>query len=140
MKIVSPKPQLWDIDCSKDPVLVKQEFADDADVNKIIARCVKSGLPLPSVTAVPLYADVSEVGSYADCLRRVKAAEEAFNELPAPLRTEFDNDASKLISFLADKANIPRALELGLLDKPKDVVPADPAVLQPPAAILPGQK
>lgn len=125
---VSPPPQPWDIDCSKDPVITKQEFASDCDVNKIIARCVKSGLPLPSVTAAPLYADVSEVGSYADCLRRVSAAEDAFMQLPASLRTEFNNDASQLISFLADPANVDRAVELGLLVKPKVDPVTDPAV------------
>ena len=128
-KIISPKPQPWDIDCSKDPVLTKQEFADDADINKVIARCLKSNLPLPSVIAAPLFADVSEVGSFDECLRRVQAANEAFDELPAHLRTEFDNEPSKLIRFLADPANVPKAIDLGLLDKP-----AQQAVVEQPVA------
>lgn len=131
---VSPKPQPWDIDCSKDPGLTKQEFADDCDVNKIIARCVRNGMPLPSTIAEPLYADVSEIGSYADCVRRVKAAEESFMELPPEIRTRFDNDPASLISFLADPANVSEARSIGLLaPAPKDPeVKAEPV---PPVAV-----
>lgn len=123
--IVSPKPNPWDLDCSGDVPLTKQEFASDCDVNVIIARCLKNGLPLPSVTAAPLYADVSEIGSYADCVRRVKSAEVAFMNLPAELRTKFDNSPSNLIAFLSDRRNLPAAIELGLVPKPAE--PAQPA-------------
>lgn len=132
--VVSPLPKPWDIDCSRDIPLAKQEFKDDCDINVIISRCLKSGLPLPSVVSRPLFADVSEVGSYADCVRRVKAAENAFMNLPASIRSEFGNEPSVLIAFLADPRNRPRAIELGLVDPPKAVpVPAVPAVLVPPA-------
>ncbi|WNK13521.1 MAG: internal scaffolding protein [Microvirus sp.] len=132
---VSPAPAPWDIDCSKDVPLVKQEFADDCDINKIIARCVKSNLPLPSASAAPLFADVSEIGSYDDCVRRVAAAKDAFMDLPADLRSRFDNEPSTLISFLADPANVPEAIKLGLLDQPKAVSePAPPAPVAAPAA------
>lgn len=128
---VSPAPKPWDIDCSNDPAITKQEFADDCDVNKIIARCVKSGLPLPSAVAQPLYADVSEIGSYADCVRRVNSAEESFMQLPAAIRTRFDNDPGTLLAFLADPASVPEAIKLGLLVPPKEdiVIEAVPPVL-----------
>lgn len=125
---VSPAPKPWDIDCSNDPALTKQEFRDDCDVNVIIARCLKTGLPLPSQVVGPLFADVSEVGSYTDCVRRVKAAEDSFMNLPASIRTEFRNEPSLLIAFLADPANLPKAMDLGLVDRPKAVVPKSPPV------------
>ncbi|WNK12976.1 MAG: internal scaffolding protein [Microvirus sp.] len=132
--IVSPPPAPWDIDCSGDVVRTKQEFAKDCDVNVIIARCLKSGMPLPSVSAAPLYADVSEVGSYADCIRRVNAAESAFMELPADIRSQFDNEPANIISFLADPANKDQAIAIGLIPKP---VVADVALPDVPAQPVP---
>lgn len=127
-QVVSPPAKPWDIDCSGDPVLTKQEFAKDCDVNVIIARCVKSGLPLPSAVAEPLFADVTQIGSYADCVRRVTVARDSFMQLPAELRSEFGNDPANLISFIADPANRPKAIELGLIAKP---VVDDKAVAPP---------
>lgn len=142
---VSPPPQPWDIDCSRDKVLTRQEFVRDCDVNVIIARCVKNGIPLPGPAEQAIFADVSEVGDFTDAVRRVKAAEEAFMALPADVRLEFNNDPASLIAFVQDEGNRPRAIELGLVPAPKDPPaplppaapagsPAAPAAVPPPAA------
>lgn len=130
-EVVSPPARPWDIDCSRDQVLTKQEFKDDCDINVIIGRCVKSGLPLPHIAGEALYADVSEVGSYTDCVRRVKAAEESFMALPANIRSRFDNQPGALIAFLADESNRKEAIALGLVVAKE---PVAPKVDSPPKA------
>lgn len=129
--IVSPPAKPWDIDCSVEPSMTKQEFKNDCDVNVIISRCLKSGMPLPSSVVAPIYADVTQFGDYRDCLNRVLAAQESFNALPADLRSYFSNDPSQLLAFIADPANKDKAVELGLLEKPV-LPPAPPAPPVPP--------
>lgn len=129
--VKSPSFKPWDIDCSNDPVLTKQEFAKDCDVNEIISRCVRSQMPLPSDVAAPLFADVSEIGSFDDCLRRVTVANASFMQLPANIRNRFNNDVGSLLDFLADTANVPEAIRIGLIEAPKPFEPAVPAPVSP---------
>ena len=126
--VVSPPAQPWDIDCSKDPGFTKQEFLDDCDVNLILKRCTNMGVPLPGAEVQSVFADVSEVGEYGECMRRVTAANEAFLSLPVDIRREFDNSPAKLLDFVADDANRARAVELGLIPKPVVVAPSAPVV------------
>lgn len=126
-KVVSPGPKPWDIDCSGDTPITKQEFRDDCDVNKIIARCVKSGAPLPGSFA-PVFADVTGIGDYRAVVERQRNAELAFMALSADVRSYFDNDPVALIEFLQDPSNRDKAVELGILEKPK------PPVVEPPVA------
>lgn len=108
------------------PGLCKQEFREEVDINVIVARCLKSGM-MPDMRAVqPVFADVSDIGCYADVLRRVSAAEEAFLSLPAHLRSRFHNRASELVEFVQDDRNRDEAVKLGLVaalppDPPKEV-------------------
>lgn len=141
--VVSPPPNPWDVDCqAANDGLTKQEFVKDCDVNLILARCLRMGAPIPGADVQAVFADVSSVGDFADCVRRVKAAEEAFLTLPAEIRSEFGNDATNLVAFLEDPANRARAIELGLVSKPVEPLapssagsppsPAAPAAVPPP--------
>lgn len=127
--VVSPPPAAWDVDCSGDPGRTKQEFVRDCDVNLILARCLSMRAPLPGADVQAAFADVSGVGSFADCVRRVKAAEDAFAGLDAPLRLRFGNDPVALLAFLEDDANRDEAVKLGLV-----AAPVVPPVGAPPAA------
>nr|QJB19044.1 MAG: internal scaffolding protein [Microvirus sp.] len=136
--VVSPPAQPWDVDCqAAHDGLTKQEFVKDCDVNHILARCLRLGTPLPGADVLSAFADVSDIGDFPSCVRRVKAAEEAFLTLPVEIRAEFNHDAASLISFLDDPANHPRAIELGLLNKPVEPVapsPVAPVTVAPPGA------
>lgn len=105
-----------DIDCSGDVPLVKQEFADDCNVNIIIARCLRNGAPLPVHSNLePIFADVSEVGDYRDVVERVRKADEAFMRLDAGVRTKFGNDPGLLMAFLQDPSKREEAIAMGLV-------------------------
>lgn len=121
-----PHNPLWDISFEGDSGLTKQEFVKDCDVNVILARCLKVGAPVRGADIQAVFADVSEVGDFSDCVRRVKAAEDAFMSLPAEVRGRFKNDPGQLMAFIMEDANYDEALKLGLVEKkPAPVVPAE---------------
>lgn len=93
--------------------LTVQSMAEDADINVIVHRFGITG-KLPDNPRVPSYGDFSEVTDYRSALEAVRNADEAFMELPARVRAEFDNDPQKLLAFASNPDNLPRMRELGL--------------------------
>lgn len=128
------------IDCQAaveagEEVRTKQEFADDADVNKIVARCLRTGTDIFSLgqRVAPVFADVSELGDWRDMLEKVQNAQDAFMELPIETRKRFQNDPGQLLAFISDVKNREEAIKLGLVVAPA-VPPAVPPVVEPPKA------
>lgn len=118
-----------DISCPEKS-LAQQSFAEEVDVNNIVARALKTGIlgdPMAIAARQAVFGDFSGVGSYQDSLNRVIAAQKAFESLPANVRARFDHDPGKLIAFLADVKNLEEARELGLVEplKKTDIVAAE---------------
>lgn len=109
------------------PTKTKQEYADQVDVNKIIAKYKKTQDPSLLAGKTGVYADLTEIKDYQTHLSSVIKADEAFMALPSLIREKFSNDPSKLISFLADPSQKDESIRLGLRVQPKDWV--DPNVL-----------
>lgn len=101
------------IDCSKDG-RTRQEFADECDINILLARYEKTGVINHFNQQAPAYLDVGEVPDLAEAIGLVERANEAFMTLPAAARREFDNDPIKFVEFAADPANVARMREWGL--------------------------
>lgn len=97
------------------PGRTKQADADEADINNIIARYLKTGMaPITDLTRGS-FRDVSRVGDFAGVLRKVTAAQAGFRALPSKLRSRFGNDPVQLIEFLSDNGNLEEASRLGLV-------------------------
>lgn len=96
-----------------DPSLTKQSDLKDSDINNILGKFVKTGI-LPSLKPEGVYADVSELGDYRECLEKVMKAEELFSQLPSKVRDRFSNDPESLISFCLDEKNMDELVSLGL--------------------------
>lgn len=127
---------IWDrpksrIDFSDAERITKQSFKEESDINTIVARWLKTGIP-PSAIADNMerarYMDFDNVDDYLDMQERVASVNSNFELLPADIRTMFNNEASELIEFLSDPANQAAAAELGFADPP-----STPAPEQPPA-------
>lgn len=117
------------------PGLTKQEFAKECDINHIMKRYQTTGELPRGKDLQPVFADVSNIGDYADVLRRVDAARDGFMELPAFIRSRFQNDPGQFLDFLANAENRDEAVKLGLVEaKPLPVEPVAPVV---PAPIVP---
>lgn len=127
------------LSAEKRPVLVcgesrtKQEFKDQCDMKKIMARYRRTGaLPITQRLA-PRFADVSQVPDLHTAMNLIESAERAFGHLPATIRKKFDNDMLVMVDWLGDPENEKEAIELGLKPKPpKAEVPESPPE-QPPA-------
>lgn len=99
----------------KDPSLTHQCFKDECDINNIMSRWVKDGLVAHVNQYQGRYEDVSSAEDYHTSLNRVIAAQDAFDSLPATIRSRFENDPGKFLEFVGDPSNKDEMTKLGLL-------------------------
>lgn len=101
------------------PSLTRQEFAEDCDINVLMARYEKTGVISHVNQRQPLYLDMSAVPDYHTALLQLQAAEAAFMSLPASVRREFDNDPAKFVAFAEDPENVSQMRTWGLAEPEK---------------------
>jgi len=123
MSMNNKKPKAKTALASGGPGKTKQASAAEADINNIIARYQKTGMAPVTDAQRGSFRDVSRIGSYADVLRQVTAANEGFRRLPSKIRSRFGNDPARLIEFLQDDRNGEEAVRLGLATKVEEEVP-----------------
>lgn len=99
--------------------MTQQSDADETDINLIVKKFGVTG-QVNGVLQPALYGDFTSVGNYRDALDMVRAADEAFLELPAKVREDFDNDPAKFMDFAQDEKNFDKLREYGLA-KPKEI-------------------
>jgi phage internal scaffolding protein len=105
-----------------EPSRTQQQFAEEADINNIIARYERTGIlvdPLIDRRGQPMYGDFSNIDSYFEAQLKVAQAKQLFEALPAKIRDRFGGDAGKLLAFVEDPENREEAIELGLIEKPE---------------------
>jgi len=94
--------------------MARQEFADECDVNSIMARYEKTGVFPFNEAAAPRYLDCSEIPDFQTAQQVVIDANAAFMSLPAHVRREFENDAAKFVDYACDPENLGQMREWGL--------------------------
>jgi len=114
--LVDLPPQV-NTDYSGEASLTQQSFADDADINFIVRRYVESGFIADVNQAIARYDMLNTwVGDpYVDCVDKIVAARENFENLPSDLRARFNNNPQDMIAFLSASENEAEAIALGLL-------------------------
>lgn len=116
----------------------KQEFRKETDINVIVDRYVKAGVPLPSPEAVSNFMDCTQIPNYQQMLDKVNSAAASFLKLPPKVRERFGNEPARLIEFLQDESNREEAVFLGLIEKKVETTPtASQAKDKPEAEPLP---
>lgn len=106
------------LDCSCDGAgRTKQSFAEEADINTLIKR-FGIGNPLPQGVRVPSFGDFNGVYDYQSALNVLQAADRAFMNLPADLRSRFGNDPAAFVAFCDDENNHAEAVRLGMIPPP----------------------
>lgn len=120
----------------------KQSFAEGVNINTIMKKVARTGL-MPQRSGA-YYGDFSDGLSYQESLAKINSANDAFMELPADIRSRFNNEPAELIDFLSDSKNKDEAVKLGLIKKPVATsplpggspasTPGTPEPTQPPAA------
>lgn len=96
----------------------KQEFIDECDINKLLARYRDQGVPPRTNPGQPQWGDFNAF-DLQDSLNMVIEAEQAFADLPSHLRNRFENDPVKLLDWVHDPKNAQEAVSLGFLDAEK---------------------
>lgn len=100
--------------------MVKQAAADQADINKLMAKWLVTRGPLPGTGEAPRYGDFSGLGDYRELVERVRSAEEEFQALPAAVRDRCRNDPGEFLAILysAERTEeFKELLALGLEEK-----------------------
>lgn len=112
----------------------QQNFKEECDINTIVNNFLKTG-QLPENVRLPSYIDYEGVFDFQTAMNTALQAEEAFMELPAPLRAEFDNNPQRFLEYATNPANREDMLARGLLREGAEPVkqPAAPAPAPEPA-------
>lgn len=97
-----------------EPTLAQQHARDECDINTIVRRFGLTG-ELPNNVRVPRYGDFTAVTDYQTAMNMVLEANAAFMELPAEVRSRFNNDPGALVDFISDDSNRAEAEKLGLV-------------------------
>lgn len=99
----------------------QQSFAEEVDINTIVRRFGLTG-ELPQDVAAPTYGDFVGVYDFHTAMNAVAKAHEAFDAMPAQVRSRFNNDAGAFVDFCSDEANREEAVKLGLVVPPEPVL------------------
>lgn len=83
---------------------VKQEFAADCDVNRIVERARKGIAPTWINQRQPRFGDFSKTPSLAEAFEKVAIAQDAFMQLPSKLRAELGNDFRRIDELTPEQA------------------------------------
>ncbi len=105
--------------------LTKESFREDCDINKIMARHMKTGLIEHLNPRKPMYGDFSAVQDFHSAVERVHDAEEQFALLPSAVRNMVQNDPERLLQALTDPKETAELAEAGL-PMAEDFVPWTP--------------
>jgi len=100
------------------PSMTIQSAKDECDINKILAKYLRTRLLDHVRENQGQYGDFTSVQDYHASVQQVREADEMFNSLPSDLRKRFSNDPGSFLSFVGDEANRDEAMELGLIPKP----------------------
>lgn len=117
-----------------DDGMARQEFADECDINVLMATYEKTGVLNHYNTKQPQYLDVTEVPDLSQALRYMDDAQAAFMSLPATVRREFDNDPIKFVDFASDPGNLDQMRKWGLAPPAPVTEPISEA---PPKPVVP---
>lgn len=97
------------------PSMTRQEFADECDVNTIMAKYdAYLSDPARSIRE-PVYYDFTAMpDSLMGAMEVLHRGEAAFYSLPATVRKEFENNPAMFVDFASDPENLPQMRTWGL--------------------------
>lgn len=130
------------VDCSKDPGHTRQSEKESCDINNIVAAAVRGEFVQNLKSSMPQFLDLTGLPNYQEALDLVIKAQETFMELPAKIRTRFDNNPGKFVDFMSTPGNETEARLLGLLEPLSEVekssatTPAEPLLQAKPAQVV----
>lgn len=102
----------------------QQQYLEESKIKNMFKKYGMTGMM--SLNKIdPMFDDVSEISSYQEAQIKIAKANSQFEMLPAKIRAEFNNDPAQMLDFLQKSENKEKAIELGLISKPKEIVESD---------------
>lgn len=96
----------------------KQSFKDECDINRIMAKFIRTGAVDHVNLHGPQYGYASSV-TFHEAMNIVRRGEEMFADLPANIRKRFHHSPEEFLVFIQDVKNQEEAVKLGLSTAPK---------------------
>ena len=115
------------------PSRTKQSFKDECQIDRILAKYVKTGILEHVNKHQASYGEVSGQ-TFHEAMNTVIEAQAMFMDLPATIRDRFANDPGNFLDFVANPANSEEMQEMGLIAPvgTGEWVPAPPVEAQNP--------
>lgn len=113
------------------PGRTKQSFAEESNINIIMRRYEKTGVLDHFNRHQGDYGNFLNAPDYHTALNGIRAAETAFMELPAGVRSKFQNNPAAFLDFVQNPDNLEEMVEMGLA-KPLEADPDAVANDDPP--------
>ncbi len=92
----------------------KQSFAEESNINLIMAKYEKTGMLDHFNEHQGEYADFIGASDYHTSMNLIREAGEAFMTIPAGVRAKFANDPAQFLAFVQDAENLDQMVEMGL--------------------------
>lgn len=104
----------------------KQDFAEECDINNILAKYVKTGVLAHANKYAGQYGDATG-HDFQSAMETVTNAQTMFEELPAKIRERFGHNPAEFLDYVADPENIPEMESLGLINPRPQEEPKNPS-------------
>ncbi len=96
----------------------RQSMRDECDINLIMAKYAKTGFIDHLSRHGTDYGFANSV-TFHEAMNVVSKADQMFQDLPSSARNRFHGDPAEFLDFVADPANLPEMVKLGLAVAPK---------------------
>lgn len=104
------------LDCSGDPSQTQQSFADETDINNIVATFERTGFWPENTGFEPRYGDTTLLPEFQEAQNLIAQANNSFSLLDAHVRAYFDNSPEKFVAFLSEPGHDAELRAPGLLN------------------------
>lgn len=116
--------------------MTEQSHKKETDINNIMSKYQKTGVLTFVNSQQPIYAEMAST-DLQTAMNTVINAQDMFDNMPAEIRKEFDNDPVKFLQQMDNPEYQERARELGLLPTPRELETALDIETPPPAEPTP---
>lgn len=106
--------------CTAEEGKARQEFKAESDLNVLLKR--GESAIIPALREQGVFADLTGIGDLHACLETVRRATDAFMQLPAKVRSEFDNDPAAFTAAFDTPEGVAKLRELKVVAEAPEVV------------------
>jgi len=136
MSLVTPKKyQRRSPHPYSDELMTEQHHKETCDIHTIMRKYEKTGILEHTAKYGPQYANYVGAPDFKQAMDYIANAHSLFNQVPAKIRDQFDNDAGKYLEFMTDEGNFEQIKQMGLPTDHLEAAQCDnaPDPTQPPA-------